>query len=315
MRTLAIVLLVGCGGSSASVDARIDGKAIDAKLIDAKQFEDGSTIDAGPRGPVAFQLPGGGNAVYWDATDSALYLTDDGHGTLVKWTDANSFQTFGTFPTVTGGVALGQIVRRSDATFLVPSFGFGTQGTLFTMAADGSSSGAITGLDATRRRIALAQDSGGLLYEGYFTGTMMAVTGGVASVAIAAGVGTETAIATTTSLKKVVGLVATTTTLYVCDQTAAKIYAITLPTGPMTTLASPPSCDQMSLLPSGDLVTGSLTGGVYRITTAGVVSTIVSGFDQVRGTAYDPALRRMFIVEHSSVPGGHDRLHIIPLDN
>lgn len=142
----------------------------------------------------------------------------------------------------------------------------------------------------------------------------MIPAGGLASLVIATGVGTETTITTSTALKKVVGLLATTTTLYVCDQTAAKIYAVVLATGATTTLASPPSCDQLSLLPGGDLVTGSLTGGVYRVTTAGVVSTIASGFEQVRGTAYDPTLRRLFLVEHSVVPGGHDQLHIIPLD-
>jgi hypothetical protein len=310
-RLLFVAVVLGCGNPKASVDA----PTIDSKKPDAHVFMDATNIDAGPRGPAAFPLAGGGNGVLWDNTAHALYLTDDTHDALVKWTDANSFQMFGTFPAGSAGIALGSIVQLTDGSFLVPSFGFGTQGTLFTMAADGSTSGSITGLDATRRRIGFAQDSTGLLYEAYFTGggTMMQ-TGGVASVAIATGAGTETAITSSIALKKVVGLVATTTALFVCDQTAAKIYSVPLPTGTAKTLASLPSCDQLTLLPSGDIASGSLTGGVYRITSAGVVSTIASGFDQVRGTAYDPTMKRLFIVEHSSLPGGKDTLHVIPLD-
>lgn len=60
-----------------------------------------------------------------------------------------------------------------------------------------------------------------------------------------------------------------------------------------------------------------LTGGaaeVLRITRTGEVSTLFSGFEQVRGLAYDPRLQRLFIVEHSLTPGTPDRLHIRPLD-
>jgi hypothetical protein len=42
--------------------------------------------------------------------------------------------------------------------------------------------------------------------------------------------------------------------------------------------------------------------------------TVFSGFEQVRGLAYDPALKRLFIVEHSLTAGTPDKLHIRPLD-
>jgi hypothetical protein len=317
MRRLLLGLLVGtgCGDNHAlQSDARLDGPGLDAhEFHDARVYLD-APLDAGPRGPAAFQLPGTGNSVYWDAAASALYLTDDTHDQLVKWTDAAGFQTFGTFPAGSAGIALGTIVKLADNSFLVPSNGFATQGTIFTMTSDGTASGSVTGLDATRRRTGLGQDANGLLYEAYYTGATGAGTGGTASVVITTNVGVETA-AVTTGLSKVIGIVATTTTVNVCDQTVNKIFAIAIPANTISTLATPPSCDQISRQPNGDLVTGGLTGGVYRITSAGVVSTIASGFEQVRGTAYDNVMHRMFVIEHSVVPGGHDRLHVIPVDN
>jgi sugar lactone lactonase YvrE len=307
----ALVMLVGCGDNlKTPSDARADSPAIDAKV-----FHDASNIDAGPRGPAAFQLPGVGNGVYWDDAAATLYLTDDSHDQLVKWTDLGGFVTYGMFPSSTGTLALGTVIVQSDSTFVTPNFGGGTSGTLFTMAADGQSSAAITGVDVTRRRIGIARDSADLVYESFFTGMGTGTpTGGVGTIAIAAGVGTETTI-TSTGLKRVTGVLVTATTFYVCDQTQAKIIAFTIPGFTQSNFATVPSCDQMIFLPNGDIATGSVTGGVYRVTPAAVVSTILSGLDQPRGLAYDPTLKRLFVIEHSQVLGGHDMLHVVPLDD
>ena len=296
------------------MDARaIDGRAIDADLIDARLFIDSHYPDAGPRGPVAFTLPGNGNSVYWDDTAQALYLTDDTHATLVKWTDAGGFTTFGTFPTVAGG-ALGTIQKLADGSFLVPTAGNGTTtGTIFTHTSDGTTAGSITGLDATHKRAGLAQDPNHVVYEAYTAGTT--TTGGVASLVITTGVGVETTITTTTALKKVVGMIATATNLYVCDQTVPAIYQVVIAGGATTVLTSPASCDQMSMMANGDLLTGGLTGAIYRVSAAGAITTIASDFDQPRGTSYDPTHQRLFIIEHSSQATIHDRLHIVPVDN
>ena len=54
--------------------------------------------------------------------------------------------------------------------------------------------------------------------------------------------------------------------------------------------------------------------GAARASFAGAVSTIFTGFEQVRGLAYDPAMRRLFIIEHSATVGVPDKLHVRPLD-
>jgi hypothetical protein len=206
------------------------------------------------------------------------------------------------------------VVKRPDGTILTASFGFGTQGTLFAMTGAGASS-ALTGLDPARRRIGLAQ-AGGVLYASYFVGGGGgSQTGGVASVTIAAGAATEVEIAggsTSAGFKKVVGLAATSGAVFVSDQAQGKIFKIAVPGFAVSTVASVPSADLLALMPNGDLLTGGT--GVHRVTQAGAVTTIFTGFEQVRGLAYDPALRRLFIIEHSATVGVPDKLHVRPLD-
>lgn len=310
MRSLScafLVVLVACGGSKQS---SVDAPVVDSALID-------TAIDApDPRGPKTIELTGGANGLLWDASASKLYLTDNNTNTLLSYTDAAGVQTVGSWPTG-GMISLGDLVKRSDGSILVANFGFGTTGTIFSMAANGTSS-AYTVTDATRRRIGLAQDSAGQLYVAYFVGGgMMMQTGGVASVTLGGTTATETEIAggaTSAGFKKVVGLAATTDAIYVADQTENTIFKIAIPGNAVTTHASSlPSADLLTLMPNGDLLTGGT--GVHRITPTGAVTTILGGFEQVRGLAYDNTLKRLFIIEHSATPGTPDKLHIRPLDN
>src|SRR5215468_8213880 len=156
MRThLLLLLLVACGDSKhAAVDAP---RQIDAAV-------DGMP-DAGDdrRGPKSINLPGGANSLMWDATASTLYLTDNNADALLKFTDAGGVQTVTTLPAESAGISLGDIVKRADGSMVIANFGFGTQGTLFSVPATGAAT-ALTGFDATRRRIGIAQ-AGGTLYE------------------------------------------------------------------------------------------------------------------------------------------------------
>ena len=304
MRVLVVaVLLAACGDNlAARPDSRTD-TPIDMPSIDT------------PSGVTTLDLTGVAYGLYWDAAASALYITNDTANRLDRWTEANGVVAFGTFPTLAVANVLGGIVELSDRSFLVPTLGMGTAGTLLALSSDGASAAAITGLDATRRRVGITLDPDGLLYEAFFTGSgMMSQTGGVGSAVIASGAGTEVAITTSVALKKVTGIVATRTTLYVCDQTVSKIYAITIADGTTTTFASPPSCDLIYQMPNGDLVTGGLTGGIYRITPAGAISNVRSGFEQVRGIAYDAVGKRMFVIENRATMPNVPRLHIFPLD-
>ncbi len=138
----------------------------------------------------------------------------------------------------------------------------------------------------------------------------------MAKVELSGATATETEIAgasTTAGFKKVVGLVATNTAVFVSDQTQKKIFKIAVPGYAVTEVATAPAADLLAILPNGDLLTGGGTE-VLRITPGGTVSTLLPGFEQVRGLAYDAKLERLFIVEHSLTAGTPDKLHIRPLD-
>jgi hypothetical protein len=302
MRPLLLcLLLVACGDNN---KAKEDGPRPPDTAPDTPDL----------RGPATFTLTGGANGLSWDAAGKTLYLTDSNADALLQFTDAGGVRSVGTFPAASMGISLGDIVRRSDGTFLTPNFGFGTQGTLFSLAIGGASN-ALTGLDPARRRIGLAQD-GATLYVCYFVGGGGGMqTGGVATVAINGTAATETEIAggsMAAGFKKVVGLVATPGAVFVSDQSALKIYKIAVPGFAVSTVATVPSADLLAIMPNGDLLTGG--NGVHRVTQAGVVTTIMAGFEQVRGLAYDPALKRLFIIEHSATVGVPDKLHVRPLD-
>lgn len=305
MRSLLVVIaLGGCGSNAATpVEARPPAAAP-------------ATASLAPAAEVVVTLAGSANALLWDVASATLYLTDSNTDSLVQWTDAGGLQPVGNFPPAVAGISLGGIVKRADGTTLVTSFGFGKEGTVFLMTADRTSR-ALTGLDPVRRRVGLAQDPGGVLYTAYFVGGRGATPiGGVATVAIEGTAATEIEIAgasTTAGLQKVVGIVATPAAVFIADQSQNTIFKIAVPGHAVSPLATLPKVDLLMMLPGGDLLTG---GGpeISRITQAGGVTTLPAhGFEQVRGLAYDPAGKRLFVVDHSATPGRPDRLHLVPL--
>jgi sugar lactone lactonase YvrE len=286
-----VVFAFGCTGSSASTDPR-------------PQVESARPVAHPGR---VVELPGDGNGVYWHASSSTLYVTDDTHGQLVAWTEANGVAVVGSFG-VTGRRGFGALVRLDDGTFVTPSFGFGSDGAVLTYR---DAAGSVPNLDRARRRIGLARTPAGALYVAYFIvepGSKH--RGGVAKLEPS---GSETDLAIP-GLGKPVGLAADASTLYIADQETATVLAYAVDGGKVSTVATGlPSADLLTLLPNGDLVTGGKKGGVYRIAKSGTVSTIASGFEQVRGTAYDAAGKRLFVVEHSASSSRH-RLHVVPYD-
>jgi hypothetical protein len=261
---------------------------------------------------------GGANALLWDAASSTLYLTDNNADALGKYTTGTTTTQVATLPTESAGISLGGMVKLSDGSILIANFGFGTQGTLFQVASGATTGTALTGLDATRRRIQIAQDSAGTLYSSYFTGGMGMQTGGVATLTVAAGAGVETEIAggtTSAGFKKVVGIAATPTAVYVSDQTQAKIFKIDLANAnTVSMLATVPTADLLMMLPNGDMLTGG-GAAISRITQSGTVTAVSlpgTTFSDVRGIAYDDAGHRLFIVDHSATPGVGDSLVIVP---
>lgn len=305
---LAIAALAACGGCGDNNKAAPpDAPPADAPAVDAPDNR---------RGPATINLTASANSLTWDAAANKLLLTDNTTNSLVTWSDAEGQKSVGPFPPQTAGSSLGDLVKRSDGRILTANFGFGTQGSILAINAAGQAS-TLTGLVTNRRRIGLAQDSAGALYVSYFTGGGgMQQTGGVAKVEITGDAATETEIAgssTNSGLRKVVGLVATPSAVFVVDQTQKKLFKIAIPGHEVTEVATMSNGDLLTMLPNGDLLTGG-GGEVLRITQSGTVTTLFSGFEQVRGLAYDPALKRLFIIDHSQTAGTPDKLQIRPLD-
>lgn len=176
--------LIACGGSS-------------TKTPDAPEQHPDAPVDMSIDAPDPrmgdFTLTGGANGLMWDAATSTIYFTDSDNDVLIKATDTGGPAVVGMFPAESAGISLGDIIKLADGTIITPNFGFGTQGTLFAMSTAGQGT-ALTGLDATRRRIGLTQDSAGNIYVAYFTAAMMMQQGGVGTITIASGVATESEI-------------------------------------------------------------------------------------------------------------------------
>lgn len=319
MRTAlaSLLLLAACGDNDGK--ATIDAAAQTDAAVDAVPDAPPDAFDD-RRGPKTISLTGPANSLYWDDAASTLYLTNSMTHALNKFTDLNAVQEVAVLPVGTAAISYGDMVKQGGGTVLIANFGFGTEGNIFSVTSAGVA-GSFTGLDVTRRRIGMSKDSAGQLYTSYFVGGGGGTpTGGVATVALSMGAATETEIAgATEGLKKIVGLVATTTGVFVSDQTQKKIFKIGIPlTTPVTftavTATALPTADSLAIMPNGDLLTGGGTT-VQRITQAGVVTNIFTGFEQVHGLAFDPTLKRLFIMDHSLTAGTSDKLYIRPLDN
>ena len=72
----------------------------------------------------------------------------------------------------------------------------------------------------------------------------------------------------------------------------------------------------MTAGPNGSLFTGGTTGEVLQIAADGTVTTFASGFQEVRGTAYDAVNKRLFIADHDpdESDGITHKLRILPVD-
>jgi sugar lactone lactonase YvrE len=247
-------------------------------------------------------LPGDANGVAWDG--DALLVTDNTHHQVIRWRDGAGFVPFGA--EAGGKHALGGIVRVGDDV-VATSFGFGTDGTVLVL---GASARAVPGLDPVRRRIGLARADDGTLYDVYFVaGNGKQHVGGLARIDLTTG---ETDLVT--DLAKPVGIAVTSDTIFVSEQDDNTILALQRDTLARRVVAHLPSVDLLTLLPDGDLLTGGKSGTVSRVRPAtGAVTTVATGFTQVRGIAYDPTGKRLFVVEHSVAPSSH-HIYVLPFD-
>jgi hypothetical protein len=243
------------------------------------------------------------NGAYWDATEHALYLTEG--NALVRWTDAGGFVDVAQLGSA--GVELGGLVRLPDGSFAITSFGFGSDGGVFVVDPSHAVR-AVANLDPIRRRIGIARAPDGAIYDTYFVVNGHDHHGGVAALDLGSGGETEMV---GSGLAKPVGIAATASELIVSDQDGNALESIARGSNALSPIATNlPSVDLLTVLPDGSLVTGGRAGAITEVMRGGTQRSIARGFDQVRGTAYDAAGKRLFVVEHGK---GKHVLHILSL--
>ena len=313
--------------------------------------DDGPSPD---RGPTTIALGADPNGACWDATEGKLYLTDDVTNAIVAW-DGEGTTTFTNFvalpalvpPATPTQVSLGQLARLADKTFYVTRFGFGNAGTVIEIS-PAKVARNLTGLDATRRRIAMAGNTTGELLDSWFTTPPSpgpATTNGNVSLLTVNPDGSAAERELVTGLSKPVGAGVVGRTLYVSDQATGKLLSFALDTvlatpataAQGTTVATfttnlvgsdPASltADNIDLLTAtadGTLFFGGRGGKLFRVNgTTGAVTTLAAlntdadpGRLQVRGVAYDAANRRLFVAVHSTdTTKAGNALRIVPID-
>jgi hypothetical protein len=182
---------------------------------------------------------------------------------------------------------------------VVSSFGFG-EGAIHVIE-DGRAR-PLAGLDPGRRRTALALASDGAVYAAYFEVAPRGVPrGGVSRLELGREGGGEVDVVTTADLRKPEGLAATEAALYVTDPHRAALYMVPRAgagAGAVTTVAPDlPEPALVAAIPGGELIAVSRAGVVFRVPAGGPAVQIARGEGEVRGVAYDPARRRLFLLE------------------
>lgn len=265
------------------------------------------------RGPTILDIEGDPNGLLWDDSEQTLFVADDAGNRILRWTDGAGFELVRELTTAPEmGAGLGQLVRRDDGGIVVTRFGYGTAGAVVSVPTEGPAVD-VPGLAVERRRIGLTLASDGQLYDSWF----VRQSGGERVGAVGALSLDGTEVEVITGLKKPVGVLAIGEFLYVSDQDLDQVLRAPLANpSAYTVLAGVPAPDLLASGPEGSLFTGSEGGNLYRISAEGEASIFQAGFDTVRGVAYDPTNRRLFVVDHvgHEAEGVTHTIHILPVD-
>ena len=265
--------------------------------------------------PVTFALPVEPNGLWWDAPAATLYFASDEEHALYRWKDGR-FTVAAALPAPAGKPGLGQLVRTPDGSTFVTRFGHGDGGGILVVGPDGVAKLA-DGLDGARRRIGLAGDDSGALFDGYFVydEAKQATHGAVARLSID-GNGHAAESDIISGLQKPVGVLVVGDVIYVSDQAANTIVRATL-SAPAADARPFAQLNQPDLLCAGDagaLFAASKAGTVYRVGSDGAVTSVVAGLRPLRGIAFDPAGKRLFFVERrGQEPTMPPTLHVLRL--
>lgn len=198
-------------------------------------------------------------------------------------------------------------------------FGFGVDGTIVAVPTSGASYN-LTGLDATRRRIGLANTDDGAIIVGWF------IKGGSGALSELSVNGTEaTEVELVTGLGKPAGVAVVGDRLLVNDQNSCNIleYSLkavraipaTLSDGKvLATFTTLDGIDLMTADSNGTLYFGGSGGSLFALDSAGKVSVLASGWPALRGVAVDNAHRRLFVAATAADTQSTPSVRIVPLD-
>ncbi len=288
-----------------------------------------TSADGGDGGPgyttLQFDPNGTGSpdAIYWDNTNSILYIVDDTNNQVWTYTDANGFQKYAQVPDnpalddAGGKTKLNDVTELTDGTLLVTRFGYGIGGAIYTVSPDGGT-GTVPGVPTSRKRIAITTDpSTGTIYSDSFSGGGgSAISGEIETVDLTTGT-TDYA----TGFGKTVGLLVLGNQVLVADQNHNAIYSV--PTaavqiadggaaladgGAFALYANIEGPDQLSAGPNGTIFTdqfqSTYDGGgpqVRQIAPDGTVTVLFPSvsFTSLSDVAYDATHSRLFVVDNN----------------
>lgn len=276
----------------------------------------GSDVDRGPTTlPVAAKL----NGLYWDKSESKLYLTDDAANNIRVWDGGKSFPAYAALPAApASGATLGQLTRTSDGTFYVTRFGFGTDGAVVAVPRSGNAFN-LSGTDPQRRRIGITTAPDGALLDGWF---IKGGSGAVSQLSLNGQQASERELVT--GLGKPVGLAAVGDTLYVSDQNSGNVLSYTLskvraqPASladgkVVATFTTLDGIDLMTAASDGTLFFGGSGGKLFQVSPKGETSVLVSGWPKIIGVAYDEFHRRLFAAVAAPDANGSASVRIVPV--
>ncbi|MEO7109014.1 MAG: hypothetical protein ABI183_01140 [Polyangiaceae bacterium] len=337
--SLGVGVVLGCEGDDtilAPLDAGDDATAsdvtttpFDASVPDTStepvlDASDGSTVD---RGPTVIPFSGDPAGLFWEyGTNGGLYVADQANSKIIKWTDAAGFGISWTLPAPqNSGSTLGQVVRALDGTMFVPRAGTGADNTVLWITNLGDAGDLALMPDASLDP-SFTRSGFTLLPDNTTIDTRFADSdsGNVGTVDTLKSPPSESKLVS--GLSKPLAVVYNESRLYIADQDLNVVIAIAQTGGSFVSDAGDGggdggghgrvfvAIDQPNFAcagADGDLYVTSLNGSVYRVSSAGVATTIATGLHELRGVAFDGATHRIFVAEHGA---SVNQIRIYPID-
>jgi hypothetical protein len=249
--------------------------------------------------------------LYWDSSSQTLFIATD-QNQILAWKDTSATPSLAATFSGLGSSTLGGVTRTADGTLLTTRFGFGTDGAVLFVKPDGTT-GQIPNADPKKERIGITVGPDGTIYEAYF---LKNGPGAIATITMA---GVETDIVT--GLMQPVGVQVSGSNLIFDDQPANLVLKAPLSMPSQTTNVTTAITAPDELAAGGaDGVVFALVkdGSVQKIAADGTLTQVAMGLGKLRGIAYDPDHKRVFVsVRAAAIPDAgpqESKVEILPVD-